>query len=81
MSILASSDGKQIKISLSDIGAGHHQRCAEGSSDYANNFSGSGSEVDLSICYNIVQHHKGVMQFEMSEELGTVLTIYFPAAA
>jgi two-component system, NtrC family, sensor kinase len=81
MSILASSDGKQIKISLSDIGAGHHQRCAEETPDYANNFSGSGSEVDLSICYNIVQHHKGVMQFEMSEELGTVLTIYFPAAA
>jgi two-component system, NtrC family, sensor kinase len=81
MSILASSDGKQIKISLSDIGAGHQQRCAEGSSDYVNNFSGSGSEVDLSICYNIVQHHKGVMQFEMSEELGTVLTIYFPVAA
>jgi two-component system, NtrC family, sensor kinase len=80
MLILASSEGKQIKIALSDIGEGHHQRCTDGSADYANNFSGSGSEVDLSICYNIVQHHKGVMQFEMSEELGTVLTIYFPAA-
>jgi two-component system, NtrC family, sensor kinase len=81
MSILASSDGKQVKIALSDIGEDHNQSCPDGSAEYDNNFSGSGSEVDLSICYNIVQHHKGVMQFEMSEELGTVLTIYFPVAA
>jgi two-component system NtrC family sensor kinase len=81
MSILASSEGKQVKIALSDIGEDRNQHCPDRSADYANNFSGSGSEVDLSICYNIVQHHKGVMQFEMSEELGTVLTIYFPVAA
>ena len=80
MSIQASGDGRYAKISLSDIGDDRNQSCPEGSADYANNFSGSGSEVDLSICYNIVQHHKGVMQFEMCAELGTVLTIYFPLA-
>jgi two-component system NtrC family sensor kinase len=81
LSIRALRIGRQVKIALSDIGSERETRCAEKSSESINDFSGSGSEVDLSICYNIVQHHKGVMQFEMSEEMGNMLTIYFPAAA
>jgi two-component system NtrC family sensor kinase len=69
------SDGKQVKIALSDIvGPAAHE--GRGTS-----FSNSGSEVDLSICYNIVQHHRGMMQFEMSETKGKLLTIYFPVAS
>jgi two-component system, NtrC family, sensor kinase len=74
------SNGKQVKIALSDIGGDRHQTLTEDSNGYATGLSGSGSEVDLSICYNIVQHHKGVMQFEMSEKMGNLLTIYFPVA-
>jgi two-component system, NtrC family, sensor kinase len=69
------TDGRKIKVALSDIvdPARHESRGAS--------FSNSGSEVDLSICYNIVQHHRGMMQFEMSETKGNLLTIYFPVAS
>jgi two-component system, NtrC family, sensor kinase len=81
LSIYALSDGQQVKIALSDIGGERYGGHAQAASGCTNGFSGSGSEVDLSICYNIVQHHKGVMQFEMSAEMGNLLTIYFPIAA
>jgi two-component system, NtrC family, sensor kinase len=76
LSIHALRSGSQVKIALSDIGSE-----GEETNEHKNDFSGSGSEVDLSICYNIVQHHKGEMQFEMSAKKGNMLTIYFPAAA
>jgi signal transduction histidine kinase len=80
LGIRALRNGRQVKIALSDIGSEVETSCVENAGEHANDFSGSGSEVDLSICYNIVQHHKGVMQFEMSAEMGNMLTIYFPAA-
>lgn len=80
ISIRALSKGRQVKIALSDIGSEADTGCGESGNERTNDFSGSGSEVDLSICYNIVQHHKGVMQFEMSEEMGYMLAIYIPAA-
>ncbi|MFZ1985579.1 MAG: PAS domain-containing protein [Desulfatitalea sp.] len=80
LSIQSLSDGEQVKIALSDIGREPNRGCSEASSECSTDFTGLGSEVDLSICYNIVQHHKGVMQFEMSEKKGNHLTIYFPVA-
>ena len=80
LSIRALNLGRQVKIALSDIGREGKTGCTRTANGLSNDFSGSGSEVDLSICYNIVQHHKGVMQFEMSAEMGNMLTIYFPAA-
>ena len=80
LSLRALSLGKQIKVALSDIGSEAALGCDDKAKDRSNGVPGSGSEVDLSICYNIVQHHKGVMQFEINEEMGNVLTIYFPAA-
>jgi two-component system NtrC family sensor kinase len=79
--IESSSDGKQIRIALSD--AGHEGDTAEAKATVAqpDGFSGSSGTVDLSICYNIVQHHKGTMQFEMSAQMGRILTIYLPVAA
>jgi two-component system, NtrC family, sensor kinase len=80
LSLHSSSDGKHVKIALPDIdrqmGHSNFYGAAENFSDVSN----LSSEVDLSISYNIVQHHKGVMQFELYEELGSVLTIYFPVA-
>ena len=81
LSIRASAEGGRVKIALSDIGDERYRSCSESPVGGAGSFSGPGSEVDLSICYNIVQHHKGVMQFEMSEDMGNVLTIYFPFKA
>ena len=65
------SDGKQIKIALSDIVG----QARPGNQEVS--FSNSGSEVDLSICYNIVQHHRGMMQFEMSAAKGNFVDHLF----
>jgi two-component system, NtrC family, sensor kinase len=74
--IRASSDDRQIHISLSDIALSDKQNrgCHAGFDD----FSGWEGEVDLSICYNIVHHHKGVLQYAQSDRSGPVLTIVFP---
>jgi signal transduction histidine kinase len=77
--IRVSSDGKQVKIALSDVGA-RNLAGTDVTDGQSNDFSGSGGEIDLSICYNIVQHHKGVMQFQRSEEMGNILVLYFPCA-
>jgi two-component system, NtrC family, sensor kinase len=79
--IQSSSDGRQIRIALSNAGQEGDTVEDKASEAQPNGFSGSGSEVDLSICYNIVQHHKGSMQFEKSPQLGRMLTIYLPVAA
>lgn len=80
LTIRALNHGRQVRIALSDIGSQRATKCTAEANEQGDGFSGSNSEVDLSICYNIVQHHKGVMQFELSEELGNMLAIYFPAA-
>lgn len=77
--IQALSKGKQVKVALYDNDRSLDKSCAKKAAEKPEGFSGSRSDVDLSICYNIVQHHKGVMKYEMSEEMGSVLTIYFPA--
>jgi C4-dicarboxylate-specific signal transduction histidine kinase len=81
MWIQALSKDKQVKVALYDNGgAPDRSHAKEATEEKPEGFSGSDSDVDLSICYNIVQHHKGVMKFELSEEMGDVLTIYFPVA-
>jgi PAS domain S-box-containing protein len=79
MWIQALSKGRQVKVVLYDSGRFRDKECAKEPWEKPKGFSGSSSDVDLSICYNIVQHHKGVMQYEISEEMGDALTIYFPA--
>jgi PAS domain S-box-containing protein len=79
LSIHASRDGKNVRIALPDIDRKMDRRYYGSTVERFNDASNLGSEVDLSICYNIVQHHKGVMQLEMLEDVGSVLTIYLPA--
>jgi two-component system NtrC family sensor kinase len=80
LSIRASVDDRHVKIALSDIGGELHRGCSDAPTGLTKSFSGSSSEVDLSICYNIVQQHKGSMQFEMSKEMGSILMISFPTS-
>jgi signal transduction histidine kinase len=80
MWIQALGKDKQVRVALYDNGRSSDRAYTEEATEKPDNFSGSSSDVDLSICYNIVQHHKGVMKFEMSEEMGNVLTISFPVA-
>jgi two-component system NtrC family sensor kinase len=76
----ASSNGNYIKVAISETAAEVKRDCSAEYQAHTNGCSDAGSEVDLSICYNIVQHHKGMMQFEMPAKKGRMLAIYFPAA-
>ncbi len=80
MWIQAVSKDKQVRVALYDNSKPGDKGWAEEPTKKPEGFSGYSSDVDLSICYNIIQHHKGVMQYEMSEEMGNVLMIYFPVA-
>ncbi len=80
MWIQALKKSKQVKVALYDNGGSSDREYAKEVTEQQEGFSGSSSDVDLSICYNIVQHHKGAMKYEKSAEMGNVLTIYFPAA-
>jgi nitrogen-specific signal transduction histidine kinase len=80
LSIYASSNGKRVRIALPGIDKKINRNYSDRSGADFNDFLNLDSEVDLSISYNIVQHHKGMMQFEMVEGMGSVLTIYFPVA-
>jgi two-component system, NtrC family, sensor kinase len=73
--IQSSVNGQAVRIALSDISMGASGGCSHERSSAS--FT-SGSDVDLSICYNIVQHHKGTMQFEHTAAEGSMLVIYFP---
>jgi PAS domain S-box-containing protein len=80
MWIRAESKEKQVKVSFYDNGSSQAGVGAKNFTEKQESVSDSSGDVDLSICYNIVQHHKGVMQHEMSKEMGRVLTIHFPVA-
>ena len=78
LTIQALCEGKHVKIALSDMAGPRNGGLVGAPEGNAGEVLGSGGEVDLSICYNIVQHHKGLMQFERFADMGDVLTIYFP---
>lgn len=78
LSLQLMSNTRYVKVSLLEIEHEEKGRWAEPSTSHASDFSSSNNEVDLSICYNIVQHHSGMMQFELSDEIGNILAIYFP---
>ncbi|MGD9364125.1 MAG: histidine kinase dimerization/phospho-acceptor domain-containing protein [Desulfobacteraceae bacterium] len=80
LSIQSSSDGRHVRITLPDIERKMGQQNSNWTTKRINDISSWSSDVDLSICYNIVQHHMGVLKFEMLEEFGSVLAIYFPIA-
>jgi two-component system, NtrC family, sensor kinase len=79
--ILSSNESNQIKIVITENPTGVPSDGQEfDASGHRSSLSSEGRAVDLSICYNIVQHHKGTIAFEKNKELGDVLTVYFPAS-
>jgi PAS domain S-box-containing protein len=79
LQMLASNHGNQIKVVITDNGRGGDADTSRTGTSEQRDFKGSGYDIDLSICYNIIQHHKGVMKYETSKKLGNTLTVYFPA--
>jgi two-component system NtrC family sensor kinase len=79
--IVSSNESNQIKIVITDNGTGATAGDLQlDSSGHPSPLSSEGRAVDLSICYNIVQHHQGTITFEKTKELGDVLTVYFPTS-
>lgn len=78
LDIMASNAGNQIKIAISDSGEPIHQGEKKiGANSEKNGFS---HDIDLSICYNIVQHHKGSIEIDTASEAGNKVAVYFPAS-
>jgi signal transduction histidine kinase len=41
---------------------------------------GEGNPIDLSLCFSIVQHHQGVIEYSIQEGIGGTFSLQFPAA-
>lgn len=80
LQILSSNHGNQIKVVIADNGRALHQRHTDADLSCERDLSGSENDIDLSICYNIIQHHNGSIKLGNSDEMGNILTVYFPAS-
>lgn len=80
LKIISSSDDKNVEIQIT------HTGCVKPDRYHVNLFdpscmtqaTGDGNPIDLSICYNIVQHHKGDIQFSSKVDQGATFALRFP---
>lgn len=80
LNLISSNDEKYAEIQVS------HTGCVKPGRYHVNIFdpscstqaTGDGNPVDLSICYNIVQHHKGDIQFSSKVDQGATFILRFP---
>lgn len=80
--ITARNDGEKIEIALSDPD-GSLFRELYGSHNYQPTevcFTQGHEEMDLTICYHIIQYHKGKIRFESANGGGQRIMLRFPAA-
>jgi two-component system, NtrC family, sensor kinase len=81
LAIVSSNEGNQIKVALSEHSRDWSENGESFNAYHWGEIPGKEKDIDLSICYNIVQHHKGMIRYENSAQYGNVLTLYFPASA
>ena len=80
LKLASSNDDKIAEIQIS------HTGCIKPDRYHVNIFdpscmtqaTGDGNPIDLSICYHIVQHHKGDIQFSSKVDQGATFTLRFP---
>lgn len=80
LKLTSSNDDKNAEIQIS------HTGCVKPDRYHVNIFdpscmtqaTGDGNPIDLSICYHIVQHHKGDIQFSSNVDQGATFTLRFP---
>jgi PAS domain S-box-containing protein len=80
LSVTAKNDGNMIDVLISDTGSG----CLRPMSDNIFNPASAlkppeETTLDLSICYNIIKHHKGEIRFANFEGQGAAFNLRFPA--
>jgi two-component system sporulation sensor kinase A len=78
LDIVASNAGNQIKIAISDSGTPIHRSGKEFC--LLSEKNGFNHDIDLSICYNIIQHHNGSIKMNTATEAGNKVAVYFPAS-
>jgi PAS domain S-box-containing protein len=83
LDLIARNDGSWIEVHISETG--NQKEDSRGRGCKQSNFSsetdviGKGSAIDLSICYSIVQHHKGDLSIQNSPGQGATYILKFPA--
>ena len=82
LSLVSTNRGNKIEIVMGYNG-GEPTHHFSGSIFNPSPMNGGADEtyaIDLSICYSIVQHHKGEIQFDADEDHNTRFTIRFPVS-
>ncbi len=78
--VASTSQGNHIQISLTDTGSCNTHLPDRGAFEPGSRMDATieGNPVDLSICYSIVQHHKGEIQFSADDKNGGIIRLTFP---
>jgi len=82
MRIETFNDEKNIHILISQTGHVNPDRYHTQIFDprCATKATGEGNPIDLSLCFSIVQHHQGVIEYSIQEGFGGTFSLQFPAA-
>ena len=82
MRIETFNDEKNIHILISQTGHVNPDRYHIQIFDprCATKATGEGNPIDLSLCFSIVQHHQGVIEYSIQEGFGGTFSLQFPAA-
>jgi len=80
LKLTSSNDDKNVEIQISHTGIVKPDRYHVNIFDPScmTQATGDGNPIDLSICYHIVQHHKGDIQFSSKVDQGATFTLRFP---
>lgn len=80
--LVGAQPGRYVLLSVSDTGSGIPRSVRDHVFDpfYTTKMHGKGTGLGLSTALGIVRNHKGFIEVESEEGVGTVLHIYLPAA-
>lgn len=78
--VKTTNEENQIKISISDTGSASNlnHNCDIFNPLNMEKAEGTAGVIDLSICYSIVQHHKGDIRFQRTEDGRNTFNLRFP---
>lgn len=77
ITITTRQDNNQIEIVVADTGKGMPEEIKQHIFEpfYTTKEVGKGTELGLSICYEIIQKHNGTIEVESEEDKGATFTI------
>lgn len=78
LEISSSNTGSKIKIVISGSGDSNYKR--EKRVDFSDKSNVLDYDINQSICYDIIRHHNGSIDFNDATEKGHCVTVHFPAS-